>query len=79
MANCVDQKYDVKLTTASYPNFRAFINGPDFCIVYNKLLKSCQSEKRFTLQDYYPDLCENLVQNGTNCKVFDSIFCMYYN
>ena len=74
MANCVDHKYDVRLTTASYPNFRAFVNGPEFCIVYNKLVKSCQSEKRITLQENYPDLCEHLVQNGTNCKVCSTKF-----
>ena len=68
LANCIDQAYDVKITSASYPNHLAFIESSEFCIIYDKLLKACQMEKYFTLEERYPNICEILVENGTNCK-----------
>ena len=68
LANCIDQSYDVKITSAAYPNHLVFIESSEFCIIYNKLLKSCQTEKKITLEEQYPNMCKILQQNGTNCN-----------
>ena len=68
LANCMDQKYDVRVTSAAYANKLAFVQSPEFCLVYEKLLKSCQSEKRFTLEESYSDIC-SLLQKDTCIKV----------
>ena len=68
LANCIDQKYDVRVTSAAYANKLAFVQSPEFCLVYEKLLKSCQSEKRFTLEETYSDIC-SLLQKDTCIKV----------
>ena len=75
LANCIDQKYDARMTHASYPNHNSYHKSSDFCIVYNKLLKSCQSEKKLILDESYPDLCELLIQNGQKCMVI--IYCRF--
>ena len=68
LANCIDQKYDVRVTSAAYANKLAFIHSPAFCLVYEKVLKSCQTEKRFTLEENYPDIC-SLLKNSNCTKV----------
>ena len=77
LANCIDQKYDATMTHASYPNHNSYLKSSDFCIVYNKLLKSCQSEKKLILDESYPDLCELLIQNGQKCMVIIIIYCRF--
>ena len=68
LANCIDQKYDAKVTSATYPNRRAFIQSSEFCLVHDKLVKSCQNEKRITLEEIYPNLC-NLLADSNCTKV----------
>ena len=46
----------------------AFIESSEFCIIYDKLLKVCQTEQSVTLEEHYPNICKILVQNGTDCK-----------
>ena len=66
LANCIDQQYDVRVTSASYANKLAFLQSPEFCLVYEKLLKSCQTEKRFTLEESYSDICSLLASSHAN-------------
>ena len=72
LANCIDQKYDVKVTAATYPNKQAFIQSSEFCLVHDKLVKSCQNEKRFTLEEVYPNMC-NLLADSNCTKVYKGI------
>ena len=69
LANCIDQKYDVKVTSATYPNKHTFIHSSEFCLVHDKLVKSCQNEKRITLEEIYPNLC-NLLADSNCTKVY---------
>ena len=72
LANCIDQKYDVRVTSAAYANKLAFVQSPEFYLVYEKVFKSCQTEKRFTLEENYPDIC-SLLSNTSCTKV-----CTYF-
>ena len=74
LANCIDQKYDVRVTSAAYANKLAFVQSPEFCLVYEKVLKSCQTEKKFTLEENYPDIC-SLLTNSSCMKVICNIVC----
>ena len=75
LANCIDQKYDVRVTSAAYANILAFVQSPEFCLVYEKLLKSCQNEKRFTLEERYSDIC-SLLTNSSCMKVICNMYVM---
>ena len=68
LANCIDQKYDVRVTSAAYANKLAYVQSPEFCQVYDKVMKSCQTEKKFTLEESYPNIC-SLLMNSSCTKV----------
>ncbi len=42
------------VTTSVFPNLNTFSLGPEFCVLYRKLLSTCATYKRVTLAERYP-------------------------
>ena len=51
------------VTTSVFPNLNTFMHGPEFCVLFRKLESTCQSHKRATLTERYPQLCQVLEEN----------------
>ena len=51
------------VTTSVFPNLNTFMHGPEFCVLFRKLVSTCQSHKRATLTKRYPKLCQILEDN----------------
>ncbi len=66
LATCEDQSHQFLVTTSAYPNEQSFFFGEDFCLVFDKLKKSCYNEKRFSLSLSYPKLCPSIEEAGSN-------------
>ncbi len=59
----------MSVTTSVFPNLNTFANGPEFCVLFWKLLSTCETQKRVTLEDRYPDICRLLQrQKGNLCN-----------
>ena len=59
---CEDQQNEVAITTSKLPNRQTMLKWPDFCIVMQKLQKSCTHiSKRIELDTEYPTLCPLLL------------------
>ena len=56
----------MSVTTSVFPNLNTFRLGPEFCILFRKLQSTCQTYKRATLSERYPDLCHSLQINANN-------------
>ena len=39
------------------------MHGPEFCVLFHKLQSTCQSHKRATITERYPELCQSLEDN----------------
>ena len=60
---CEDQQNEVAITTSKLPNRQTMLKWPDFCIVLQKLQKSCNHiSKRIELDSEYPTLCPLLLE-----------------
>ena len=59
LANCNDIVYSTSVSTATYDNVRNFNYdiGQEFCLVLKKILRSCQTFKKLTLNERYPGIC----------------------
>ena len=70
---CQDQQNEVAVTTSRLPNRQTMLKWSDFCIVMEKLKKSCNHVwKRIDLDRQYPSLCSLLLVklNETNLNSF---------
>ena len=70
---CQDQQNEVAVTTSRLPNRQTMLKWSDFCIVMEKLKKSCNHVwKRIDLDRQYPSLCSLLLVklNKTNLNSF---------
>ena len=54
------------VTTSVFPNLNTFRLGPEFCILFRKLISTCKTHKRATLSERYPDLCQIIELNAKN-------------
>ena len=54
------------VTTSVFPNLNTFRLGPEFCILFRKLISTCKTHKRATLSERYPDLCQIIEVNAKN-------------
>jgi hypothetical protein len=80
LANCIDQKYSVQVSQASYPNLQAFVQSTEFCIVLKKLVRSCRSDRRQGLDKRYPELCPEVLNYVTPQNVSDAnMSCPLYD
>ena len=58
------------VTTSRLPNRETFLEWKEFCLVIQKLTRTCLGWKRPLLDDHYPQLCALILQqneNGTVC------------
>ncbi len=66
---CHDQTHQLLTTSAAYPNQESFHLGDDYCLVLNKLRRSCKTEHRITLNMKYPELCSIVKDTfGMTCQ-----------
>ena len=71
---CEDQQNEVAITTSRLPNRQTMLKWSDFCVVMEKLKKSCgHVSKRIDLDRQYPVLCSLLLEklNETSLLSFD--------
>ena len=62
----------VTLSQATYPNNHAFDKTKEFCYVLKKLIRSCNGDRRDSLTEDYPGICDNVlaVENSvTTCPI----------
>lgn len=62
------QVNSVSVTSSNYPNRETFVHRDDFCILINKLIKTCKTKKHYILQNYYPNICEIIYTVKTNAS-----------
>ena len=57
--------------TFLYRNFNKeiFTRRPEFCLLYDKLQKTCKSLKREALTEKYPDMCSTLKEVKESLKI----------
>ena len=62
LANCNDIVFSSSVSTARYDNVRNFnyYFGHEFCLVLKKILRSCKTFKKLTLNESYPGICSNM-------------------
>ena len=62
LANCNDIVYSTSVSTATYNNVRNFnyYYGYEFCLVLKKIMRSCNTFKKLSLNERYPGICTNL-------------------
>ena len=56
----------MSVTSSNYPNRETFVHRDDFCILVEKLIKTCKRKKHYVLQKYYPDMCDYIYMVKTN-------------
>ena len=59
---------DIIVSTSTYPNLNTFIYTKESCIIAQKLVHTCADERRQSLLDWYPDLCNQIEYLQTNNK-----------
>ena len=72
LSNCIDQLMTVTVTQATYPNHHAFDKTKEFCYVLKKLIRSCNGDRRDSLIDEYPEICDNVLAvegSVTTCPI----------
>ena len=64
-AACEDQINSMFITTSNYPNRETFQHQEEFCIITNRLISKCLSDKRRPLERKYPELCSTVQPLGS--------------
>ena len=60
----------VTLSQATYPNNHTFDKTKEFCYVVKKLIRSCNGDRRDSLIEDYPGICDNVLAGGvTTCPI----------
>ena len=77
-ARCNDQTFSTSsISTSQYPNLQSFpYFGFDFCLVMQKIARSCQSIKKLALEDKYPGICTHFNQMDMELK---TMLCGYWD
>jgi len=65
LAACEDQTNLVSVTSSSFPNRETFVRRDEFCLVMEKLKRTCNSVKYEMVKSKFPRLCQSIqeVQN----------------
>ena len=65
LAACEDQVNLVTETSSSFPNSETFHRREEFCLIVNKLIRTCSTKKSAALTDKFPYICQHLsmIQN----------------
>ncbi|XP_023327060.1 uncharacterized protein LOC111700406 [Eurytemora carolleeae] len=62
MSACFDQKYDLLVTSSLYPG-KEINHKDDFCIIVNKLQRTCADfSRKYTVEKIYPNICAGVKQ-----------------
>ena len=72
LSNCIDQLMTVSVTQSTYPNLHAFDKTREFCYVLKKLIRSCNGDRRDSLIEEYPGICDNVLaveDSVTTCPI----------
>ena len=78
MAACQDQVNAVSVTSSNFPNRETFVEREEFCILVDKLIRTCKSKgKYYVLSKFYPNLCHLLwnIRNFTDSKDTQHMMC----
>ena len=76
-ARCNDQTFTTSVSTSNYPNLQTFpYFGFDFCLVMQKIARSCQSIKKLALEDKYPGICTHFNALNPDLK---SMLCGFWD
>ena len=68
LAACEDQVNLVTETSSSFPNAETFHRREEFCLIINKLLRTCSTVKAAALTDKFPFICQHLKMIRNNQK-----------
>ena len=71
LANCKDQQHSFLLSQAVFPNTFSFHKLHEFCIVFDKMIRSCDGDRRDSLAESQPKLCplmEEALDNNHTCE-----------
>ena len=71
LAACQDQVNAVSVTSSNFPNRETFVEREEFCLLVEKLIRTCKSVgKYYVLSKFYPNLCLLLweIRNVTDSK-----------
>ena len=80
LAACEDQQNNVAMTTSRLPNRQTMLEWPDFCVVLQKIERSCrQPWKRVDLDKAYPSLCNTLIKKVNDDLAEKRILCIQNN
>jgi hypothetical protein len=66
LAVCVDQVHTVLVTAAAFPSIYSFYQSREYCIVVEKLRRSCAGDRRESLDQDTPDLCKVIEEMAAN-------------
>ena len=74
MAACETATYsDTMVSTASYPSQKSFMYTKESCILARKLVSTCEDERRESLVEWYPNLCNQIdILKATNSFCSDN-------
>lgn len=72
--NIFPQVNSVSVSSSNFPNRETFIKRDDFCILVNKLIKTCTRKKFYVLQKYYPEICKYIWDVRSNAT--PGTFCI---
>ena len=71
-ARCIDQTFTSSLSTSKYPNLNAFpYYGYDFCMVMQKIVKSCGTIKKDALEEKYQGICSHFINLNPDLKAYN--------
>ena len=71
LASCEDQQHSFLLSQAVFPNKPSFHKLPEFCVVFDKLVRSCFGDRRDVLALAQPRLCPLIIEavnNRSSCE-----------
>lgn len=69
--NCKNQQYSFLLSQAVFPNKFTFHKLPQFCVIFEKLIRSCSGDRQYSLNEAQPRLCpliEEALDNQYHCE-----------
>ena len=72
--NIFYQVNSVSVSSSNFPNRETFIKRDDFCILVNKLIKTCTRKKFYVLRKYYPQICNYIWDVRSNAT--PGTFCI---
>ena len=69
----------MSVTSSNFPNRETFVEREEFCILVDKLIRTCKSKgKYYVLSKFYPNLCHLLwnVRNVTASRETRHMMCL---